>query len=183
MMDKTLTLPYYENDLLQAAALPFVGTTAAKGTLAAVFLLPKSAENFPAMYDELPHAFTSWLTALKSQLVSLKLPKFTIDTRFDLSAPLKTLGLEEAFGPEANFSGIDGLRDLHVDKVVHQAFFDLHENGVTAAAATAAMMNRTSLPPDHSSAVSMILDHPFLFFIVDLKSQEILFMGKVVNPK
>lgn len=182
MMDKILTLPYYENDLLQAAALPFVGTTAAKGHLALVVLLPKSAENFSAMCQALPSGFGDWLFQLQPHLLSLKLPKVTINNRSNLNEALKALGMEDAFTPDANFSGIDGLRDLQVNQVVHQAFFALDENGVIAAAATAATMNLTYAPPDPASAVPMIVDHPFLFFIVDLPSQEILFMGQVTQP-
>lgn len=181
MMHQTVFLPYYENDLLQAAAIPFIGKSNEGGSLAFVVLVPKSSENFNAMVDELPGALNHWLGQLSSQRVELKLPKFTINTRLPLNTPLKEMGMEDAFDANANFVGIDGMRDLFLNKVVHQAFFALDENGVTAAAATAASMNVTSTP-DKTPPVLLIADHPFLFFIVDLKSQEMLFMGKVSQP-
>ena len=182
MMHQTFFIPYYENDLLQAAAVPFVGKSNEGGDLAFVLVLPKSAENFDAMASDLPVGFNRWLKLLVSQRVELKLPKFTIDTRLPLNDPLKQLGMEDAFDANANFAGIDGMRDLFINKVVHQAFFALDESGVTAAAATAASMNMTAMP-EKAPPVQMIADHPFLFFIVDLKSQEMLFMGKVSQPK
>jgi serpin B len=181
MMHQTFFIPYYENDLLQAAAIPFIGKSNNGGDLAFVLVLPKSAENFNAMASELPQRFNQWLKLLTSQRVELKLPKFTIDTRLPLNDPLKQMGMEDAFDANANFAGIDGMRDLYLNKVVHQAFFALDESGVTAAAATAASMNMTAMP-EKTPPVQLIADHPFLFFIVDLKSQEMLFMGKVSQP-
>lgn len=181
MLHQTNSIPYYENELMQAAALPFVGTSMGGGTLAFVLLLPKSAENMEAMYEELPEAFSDWLSGLTAQTVDLKLPKFTFSTRLDLADPLGQLGMEDAFDSSANFVGIDGMRDLFLNKAIHEAFFALDENGVTAAAATAAVMNMKSAP-EKTPPVQLIADHPFLFFIVDLKSQEMLFMGKVVEP-
>ncbi len=67
------------------------------------------------------------------------------------------------------------------NKVLHEAFFVLDEQGVTAAAATAAGISATSII-DKTPPVPMNANHPFLFFIVDLKSQEILFMGKIAQP-
>ncbi len=181
MMHQTFLIPYYENELMQAAAVPFVGTSNAGGNLACVFLLPKSADNFDTMVNELEGAFANWISSLSSQRVALQLPKFTLDTRLNLGDPLEKLGMEDAFDTNANFVGIDGMRDLFLNKVIHQAYFTLDENGVTAAAATAAGMSGNAMP-ENKPPVRLTLDHPFLFFIVDLKSQEMLFMGKVVQP-
>ncbi len=182
MMAQVLFAPYYENDLLQAVALSFVGTTTSSGKLALVILLPKSADNFSNMEQALSESFEEWLSALKSERVDLKLPKFQLSARYDLNAPLKQLGMEEAFDSDANFTGIDGLRDLYLNKVVHQTFFDLNENGVTAAAATAASMNTTAIGPQQQPPIPLYVDHPFLFFIIDMNSHEMLFMGKMVEP-
>jgi serpin B len=181
MMQQTFSTPYFENELVQAVALPFEGKANGGGTLACVILLPKSADNFSVMFQDLSGAFQEWVSSLKAQRVSLKLPKFSLSSRFDLAEPLTHLGMEDAFDGEANFSGIDGLRDLFVSKVIHRALFDLDENGVVAAAATAASMNATSVFPNEPP-IAMTVDHPFLFFIVDLKSQEMLFMGKMAQP-
>lgn len=181
MMKQIGSFPYYENDLMQAAALPFNGLSNSGDNLAFILLLPKSADNFDSMYQELSNSLGDWLSSLKSERVSLKMPKFTLSKRYDLNQPLAKLGMEDAFSSEANFMGIDGMRDLFLNKVIHQAYFVLDEQGVTAAAATAASMSVTALPPE-KPPVTLIADHPFLFLIVDLKSQEMLFMGKVAQP-
>jgi serpin B len=181
MMHQTLTLPYFENEILQAAAIPFVGTPANDGQLALVFLLPKSAENFSLLCNELPDEFNNWLKALTPKKIDLKFPKFTHTSRLDLAHGLEQLGMEDPFDSDANFAGIDGLRNLFLNKVIHEAFFALDENGVTASAATAATMNAKSVL-EKEPPISLIADHPFLFFIVELKSQELLFMGKLAKP-
>jgi serpin B len=181
MMAQTLSTPYYENELIQAVALPFIGMANSSGRLAFVILLPKSADNFSSMYQELSDSFESWISSMKYQRVELKIPKFNLANRYDLNEPLEALGMQDAFDSDANFIGIDGMRDLFLNKVIHQTFFDLDENGITAAASTAASMSlKSSLPQEPS--ISMNVDHPFLFFIVDLKSQEMLFMGKIAEP-
>lgn len=180
MMHQTLSAPYYENELIQAIALPFVGMSNSGSNLAFVLLFPKSADNFSAMFHEFSESYEEWFSFLKSERVDLTLPKFTFSSRYDLGKPLQDLGMEDAFDSNANFTGIDGMRDLFLNKVVHQAFFSLDENGVTAAAATAAAMSVKSMPIE--PPIPMIVDHPFLFFIIDLKSHEMLFMGKVVQP-
>ncbi len=182
MMHQTRSLPFFENQLLQAVAIPFIGTSSGGGDLSFVLLLPKSAENLTTMTSELTSEFSHWLSALSPQKVELKLPKFTLNSRFDLGEPLQRLGMEDAFDSSANFVGIDGMRDLLLNKVIHQTFFALDEAGVTAAAATAASMNVTS-SLEKTPPVQLIADHPFLFFIVDLKSQEMLFMGKILQPE
>ncbi len=181
MMHQVLSIPYFENELMQAAALPFIGKSEGGGTLAFVIVLPKSAQNFNAVANELDDELDDWISSMTPQQVDLKLPKFSLNSRYDLKAPLQQLGMEDPFDSDANFVGIDGLRDLFLNNVIHQAYFTLGENGVTAAATTAVSINVTSaknkIPP-----VPLIADHPFLFFIVDMKSQEMLFMGQMIKP-
>jgi len=181
MMHQTLTAHYYENERIQAVALPFTGISNQGSHLAFVLLSPKSANHFSEMFHEFSESHEEWFSLLKSRQVDLTLPKFTFSNRFDLGKPLQDLGMEDAFNFNANFIGIDGMRDLFLNKVVHQTFFSLDEKGVTAAAATAAPFNIKSALSNEPIA-QMNVDHPFLFFIIDLKSHEMLFMGKVVQP-
>ena len=179
MMRQSLSAPYFENELMQAVALPFAGRSSNDSSLAFLLILPKSADNFAPMFHEFSESSAQWLSSLKSEYVDVTLPKFSFSSRFDLNKPLQDLGMEDAFDSNANFTGIDGMRDLLINKIVHQAFFDLDENGVTAAAATAVALNITAMPGE--APIQIVADHPFLFFIIDLKSHEMLFMGKVAE--
>jgi serpin B len=181
MMRQTLFAPYYENDLIQAIALPFAGVNNDDSHLAFLLLIPKSSENFSSMFHELSGSYETWLSSLSQKRVDLTLPKFTFSSRYDLGKSLEDLGMQDAFNSSANFTGIDGMRDLFLNKVIHEAFFALDESGVVATAATMASINVTSSLPSEPP-IPLLIDHPFLFFIIDLKSHEMLFMGKVVNP-
>lgn len=181
MMEQTAQFLYAENELFQTVALPFAGMSKGKGQLALLLCLPKSAENFDRMLDLMPDGFHEALAHLQAKKVHIQLPKFTLTKRYGLNGPLQQLGMQNPFTTKANFSGIDGRLNLYINQIVHETFFALDEFGVVAAAATAASINITSLP-SITPPEEFIADHPFLFFIVDLKSQEMLFMGKFSDP-
>ena len=86
--------------------------------------------------------------------------------------------MTDAFDPtSADFSGIDGNRDLSVGGVFHQAFISVDEEGTEAAAATAIIGTTAILSPH----LTLAIDHPFIFLIRDRQTGVILFMGKVVS--
>jgi serine protease inhibitor len=75
--------------------------------------------------------------ALQSRPVELALPRWTARRPLSLKEPLMAMGMKQAFeGGLADFSGIDGTRDLVVSAVVHEGFVDVTEEGTEAAAAT-----------------------------------------------
>ena len=124
--------------------------------------------------------FATITEALEARLVRLSLPKFGIETRTDLAATLRGLGMPLAFDPDrADFSGITTEEQLFVSAVIHQANIDVDEKGTEAAAATAATMQTTSLPAD---PVTLRVDRPFLFALRDLPTGAILFLGRVTDP-
>ena len=70
--------------------------------------------------------------------VEVYLPRFKSTSQFDLGEILKSMGMTLAFSPtQADFSGMDGKRDLFISAVIHKAFVDVNEEGTEAAAATA----------------------------------------------
>ena len=85
-----------------------------------------------------------------------------------------------AFSPgQADFSGIDGAKDLYISDVVHKSFVNVDEAGTEAAAATGVIVGTTAMP---ARVYDMTLDHPFIFFIRDIKTGTIIFLGRVSNP-
>ncbi len=176
LMHQTAPFPFYENDLIQVVALPF-----ANSPIAFVIVLPRSAENLSRVEEELDDNFHEWIDQLAQTHIDLKLPKFTLTERINLNETLQTLGMKLPFTTQANFSGIDGKLDLYLSTVLHQTFIALDEQGVTAAASTAAAIGVKSLPPS-SPSTPFIADHPFLMFILNLDLKEVLFMGKFQEP-
>ncbi len=112
--------------------------------------------------------------------VNLKMPKFTFETSSNLVDSLEALGMTDAFSAElADFSGIDGTRDLFISHALHKAFISVDEKGTEAAAATALVFQLVSMP---MKIIDLTIDRPFLFYIFDKQSGTLLFMGRLVNP-
>ncbi len=88
------------------------------------------------------------------------------------------MGMPTAFTPSADFSKMDGTKNLFIQTVIHQAFVDVNEEGTEAAAATGVGMHLLSFEPRPVFRA----DHPFIFIIQKRKTGNILFLGKVINP-
>ena len=69
---------------------------------------------------------------------------------------------------------------LLISDVIHKAFIHVNEEGTEAAAATAVIMARGAAhvaPPPEFRA-----DHPFIFLIRNMRSDSILFLGRLADP-
>jgi serpin B len=89
------------------------------------------------------------------------------------------MGMRLAFTDQADFSGICYSLSLMISDVLHQAYIAVDEKGTTAAAATAVVMRATAMP---LSDVRMIIDHPFIFLIRDIPTDQTLFIGYMAEP-
>jgi serpin B len=147
-----------------------------------VVLLPKKADSLAELEKTLTaQNLESWLTKGRERQVEVALPKFKFTQAFELNKKLAAMGMPLAFSDKADFSGIDGRKDLYISNVIHKAFVDVHEKGTEAAAATAVGIAKLSAPPQ--PAVKFQADHPFVFVIRDNGTGSILFLGRVVNPQ
>lgn len=117
--------------------------------------------------------------------VILYLPKFRMESRYELAELLKALGMREAFGAQADFRGISATisKDLLISEVIHKAFIEVDEKKTEAAAATAVVMKMTAMPPAPRAPRIFRADHPFLFMIREKSSGTLLFLGCLVAPE
>lgn len=175
--DKDAEYWYTETDNLQVLGMPYAHNKG-KG-LSMLVLLPKETdlESIEASLSAL--RLEELNQALTYQRVMVSFPRFKMETTYSLSDTLSEMGMPSAFR-DADFSGMDGSRNLFIDEVYHKAYIDVNEEGTEAAAATAVVMNR-SLAPGEPIPVFRA-DHPFLFLIQDNDTGNILFMGRMVNP-
>ena len=154
-----------------AARLDYVGDTASM-----VVVVP-DAGTFDAFEQGLTaETLAPILASTSGSNGNIVLPRFKFKTATDLKAPLVALGMTDAFGVGADFSGIDGKQDLVVQAVVHQATIAVDEKGTTASAATGISVGTTSVP------LTLRADRPFLFFIVHRTTGAVLFQGRVLDP-
>jgi serine protease inhibitor len=114
--------------------------------------------------------------------LTLHMPRFSTETRAKLNDVLRALGMPRAFdASQADFSGINPRDPVHIGFVIHQANIDVDEKGTTAAAATAVGMD-VGGGPGAVKEIALRLDRPFLFFVRDVDTGAILFMGRIVDP-
>ncbi|CAI9736912.1 Hypothetical predicted protein [Octopus vulgaris] len=108
------------------------------------------------------------------------MPKFRLESSFQLGEVLKKLGLPDIFDPlKADLSGMTGgEKNIYASEMFHKAFVDVNEEGTEAAAAAGMVM------VGFCAKIGMKFDvnHPFTFLIVDNRTKMIHFIGKVTNP-
>ena len=176
-MNLTESFRYAEADGLQLLELPYAG-----GDLSMVVLLPAETNSFKDFENSLnEEKLTGWLAQARKEKVNVFLPKFKLTQQFALADTLAAMGMTDAFTPSANFSGMDGARDLYITAVIHKAFVEVNEEGTEAAAATGVMVGAMAITRPISEYVFRA-DHPFLFLIRDVHSGSILFLGRVTDP-
>ncbi len=160
---------------LQILELPYVGSD-----LSMVVLLPAEIDGLAELEERLTaQNLARWTKNLSSTEVEVFLPKFEITLPFRLDEELKSMGMVDAFGDSADFSGMAGSRDLAIGAVLHKAFVAVDEQGTEAAAATAVEVTLKMLP---LPSPIFRADHPFVFLIRENGTGSILFLGRVVNP-
>jgi serpin B len=165
---------YTQNKDLQILEMPYAGED-----LSMLILLP-----FNNDIEVLENSFTiekltEWKKSLRKRRVKIYIPKFKFETKYFLKETLGDLGMPTAFTNLADFSGMTGTKELEIDKVIHQAFIEVNEEGTEAAAATGIAMVVKSIPPPTPIFKA---DHPFIFIIQQNETGNILFMGRVNNP-
>jgi serpin B len=149
--------------------------------LAFDILLPKTNDGLAELEATLkPDTLAAWFAALRSAKVEAAIPKFRAESSFSLKEMLSRMGMADAFSRAADFSGIDGRRDLLVDDAVHKAFVEVSEEGTEAAAATGITVRPLAMR--RQEQIVFRADHPFAFFIRDTTSGAILFEGRLVKP-
>jgi serpin B len=175
MMSQSREFRYAEAEGVQLLELPYAGAG-----LAMLVLLPEQPDGLASLEKGLTaDKLHKWTQQLRQREVNVFLPQFKMTAKFELSRALAALGMQDAFGGAADFSGMDGQRDLFIGAILHKAFVDVNEEGTEAAAATAIIMRATAMmePPPTFRA-----DHPFLFLIRENSTGSILFLGRVADP-
>ena len=171
------TFNYTQNKDLQILEMPYAGED-----LSMLILLPLD-DDIEALENSFTlEKLTAWKKSLRKRRVNIYIPRFKFETKYFLRKTLSNLGMPTTFTNSADFSGMTGTKILKIDKVIHQAFIEVNEEGTEAAAATAVtMMLKRSKKQKHPTPVFRA-DHPFIFIIQQNETGNILFMGRVSNP-
>ncbi|XP_052060819.1 antithrombin-III-like [Mytilus californianus] len=170
MMNIQIAVPYFQGQDFSVIALPFKG-----GNFDMVFILPDEKVGLQNIETKITPKFLKTIsTGLKSRFTSIAIPKFKLQSEFDLKTELPKFGVTDIFDDsKANFTDliVEKIPGLYVMYAVHKAVFNVNEAGVEGAAGTVFGVGFKS--GGHFTA-----NRPFLFYVRDVKSGLILFIGR-----
>lgn len=158
-----------------AMELPYVGDD-----LSMVVLLPSEDSDIHTLESKLtPDIIAAAVSQLHELKVDeLRMPRFKISPTlsYTLKGSLQAMGMELAFTNQADFTGINSREArLFITDMMHKGFIDVNEQGTEAAAAAVGrQMKGRSM---------VLIDRPFLFMIRYRPTGEILFFGRVLDPR
>jgi serpin B len=87
----------------------------------------------------------------------------------------------DAFSTSADFSGISST-PLVLSLVKHDADFMVDEQGTIATAATVGGISATAVEVPPKPRVTITLNRPFPFYLVDTKTGAVIFAGRLADP-
>ena len=174
-----VSINYMETSDFQAVELPYDGNR-----LSMVILLPVQIDGWAQLEQQLdPALLSSALAQMTLHEVEVFLPKFTLESGFELNDTLAAMGMPDAFtAGVADFSGMDGTKRLSISHVFHKAWGAVDEAGTEAAAATVVTVTTTAILAPPPSRAVFRADHPFIFCIRDTQSGSLLFLGRLADP-
>ncbi|XP_029647969.1 leukocyte elastase inhibitor isoform X3 [Octopus sinensis] len=166
------------SDNYKVVELPYIGKA-----FSMFVILPNEINGLAALEKEINAQFLKDIIDRKGfqmMLLELNMPKFRLESSFQLGDVLKKLGLSDIFDPQkADLSGMTGgEKNIYASEMFHKAFVDVNEEGTEAAAASGMVVS------NYMSRIGMQFDvnHPFTFLVVDDRTKMIHFIGKVTNP-
>lgn len=171
MLIRNVMFNYAQTDQMEILEMPYQGDR-----LSMLILLPRDDFGLQSIEKSLTtERLSEWKNNLHKKDIHVMIPKFSLSTDYDLTKILPKMGVSSMFDASADFGKMTKNSDgLYIYKAAHKAFVDVNEEGTEAAAAT-------GLAGFQSGPSMFLADHQFIFLIQD-KSGQILFMGRMMNP-
>lgn len=170
---------YYEDANIQCVNLPYQCNQ-----LSMFVILPKERlgiNNFETNFSL--EYFREIRKQSTNNEVRLSLPKFKIESEIRPTNVISNLGFSTMFSSSADFTNISKVDSLTIGEIIHKTFIEIDEKKTEAAAITEIVIfgygggTPAALPPPKIFNAN----HPFIFMIVDNRTNAILFIGRFVK--
>lgn len=147
-----------------------------------VVLLPDEGKSVTDVIGELTSkTLAEWSRNARKRNIHLELPSFKMEWNRSLNDCFRRMGMERAFTGRADFTGLSDSERLSISDISQFTYIDVDESGTEAAAVTMISIKCTAaIMPEE--VYPFVVNRPFLLFIRDKASEEILFAGKIGNP-
>jgi serpin B len=176
-MQKTDYYQYSKTPAFQLIALPYQAS-------ATMYVLLPNGSLEKLMEGLTAEHWEEWISSLERRKGLLALPRFKLDSYYDLKLPLQALGIHLAFQDAgADFSGMTDTPSW-ISQVEEKTFVNVDEEGTEGSAAATDFFrgSQGTEPPTEPPPFKMIVDHPFLVVIRENGTGTILCMGAIMNP-
>ncbi len=139
-----------------------------------VGILPKDKKE----YKNSELNIESLLASKKEMIVNIGIPKFSIESINDLSKLYANYKINEIFTDSANLHEISNT-NLKVSLMIQKETINIGEYGTTESTTKSSTLTTTTTD---DNTKNVILNRPFTFLIIDNTNNEVLLIGKVINP-
>lgn len=151
-------------DEYTAIKLPMAGSTSM------TIVQPVKADLLQEIHRKLP--IHTIVERLQSRFVKVSLPKFKLDTTYNIKEIFLRMKVPEAFSSEADYSRLSNDRRLKAGKVINNIYFELTEEWEEPIRQDSVQFNNVT---------EIKINRPFLFHVYDDVSNTLLFVGRVKN--
>lgn len=116
--------------------------------------------------------------------VILSFPKFKIESEIFPMEQIFDMGYHKMFSSKADFTSISATDSLRIGNIVHKTFIEIDEKKTEAAALSEIVLIGYGVvdnPPPPPPPKIFNANHPFIFLIIDNRTNAIVFMGRFVK--
>lgn len=182
MMSRVDEYPYTEDDNVKVCEIPYTTAKSEEARLSLYIILPKDVEGLKAVEESLgPEMLGNWITQVSATQVSVKMPRFRVNQTHSFKEIFDKMSLKNPFTNEADFSLITGDNSLFISKIVQKIYFNVDERGSDSREPVS--VDRAQAPIQSSEGVKdFVVDRPFLFFVIDNNLNQIIMIGRILQP-
>lgn len=173
--DDPFTIDYYADNDIQIANIPFKNNS--RYELSCIMPKQQTCHELLSNIDD--EQWNTWMGQTHPTDIILEIPKFKELYKYDMSDPLKALGLANLFIAPDLSGMFEESYQLQISKVLQDTYISVDESGAEAAAVTVIIIEYTSVPV----VTEVKFDHPFIYAIQDSQTNAIVFMGIMNEPK
>ncbi|XP_064469357.1 intracellular coagulation inhibitor 1-like [Ornithodoros turicata] len=163
----------------QAVLVPY------DGNLSLLLLLPAQPRNLGLLEKVVESRLVCWLLERMNNLfVDLMMPRFALQQATGLREFFTKLGLGSIFstsGPGPDFSGLHGRPYVPMGNLFQVVRILMDEGGEGGLYQGECMFNCAALRPGGRQPIRFHAEHPFLFYVIHMKSKAVLLLGRVVR--
>lgn len=172
---------YLETDRLKVLEIPYAQLEGQLTRPGLWIVLPKEVDGLKSLNQSLSiSGFEEWRRQAVKKWVKVKIPRFRVIEVMRGETVLQEMGLKAPFSKEADFSVMSDKKPF-ISRIFQKTFFSIDERGTRATKFVP--LKPQGKPPEGDDEIKeFFANHPFMFFVLDNTSGQLLFLGQVVQP-